>query len=149
MSQTLLQWTPVLVAAFLAVFTVHTNLRASKTSEKKVTVEEQIAEDAREDVIATRRREELDRLYELRAQDNARLEKLEKKVDELTESDRLKQITIEGLTELLARVRSLFLTFINRVESAWDNGHSMPKLTEIELALLKDVYPYQRSNLLK
>ena len=141
MGEVLLQWTPIGVTLLLGIFTYVNVRRANKTSEKKVSVEEQQAEDSREDVIARRRAEELDRVYE-------RIDKLEATVEELKESDRLKQITIEGLTDLLARVRSLFLTFINRVESAWEGGDKMPKLTEIELALLQDVYPYQRSALL-
>lgn len=37
--------------------------RSNRTAEKKLTVEEQTAEDNREDVIARRRKEELERLY--------------------------------------------------------------------------------------
>lgn len=71
--------------------------RSNKNAEKHLTVEEQVAEDEREDVIARRRREELDRLY-------ARVEKLEQGQTELR--DRLKRAEKEG-REMLKHIEVL------------------------------------------
>lgn len=129
------------VSLLLGVLVFVTNRRANKTSEKKLSVEEQEIEDNREDVIAKRRKEELDRLYQ-------RVDKLEKIVDELQRRDREKQTTIddqagelERTNRLLADVRRLFVRYTARVERAWADGHTMPTLTEEERALLENTIP--------
>lgn len=121
-----------------------TNRRANATNEKKLTLEEQQAEDAREDKIAERRLGELNRLYE-------RVAVLEKTVEQLLERDRQKQATIDTQADDLDRtndaldsIRSLFIAFVRRVETAWKDGHTMPTLTEDEQALLEMTLPASR-----
>lgn len=65
----------ILVTLLLGLLVWHNSRRSNQVADKKVTVEEQALEDAREDVIAKRRAEELDRLYE-------RVEKLENEGEE-------------------------------------------------------------------
>lgn len=127
----------------LGVLAFVTNRRANRTSEKKLTLEEQTAEDDREDNIAERRRIELDRLYQ-------RVDKLEKIVEQLRLRDEQKQTTInsqadelERTNELLSAVRILFSRFVGRVETAWKDGHTMPALTVDERFLLESTTPHR------
>jgi hypothetical protein len=60
----------LVVTTLLGLLVWHNSRGANKNAEKKVSVEEQAAEDARDDVIAERRRVELERLY-------GRLDKIE------------------------------------------------------------------------
>ena len=149
----LLQWTPAIGSLLLVVFTALNARRANKTSEKKLTLDEQQAEDTREDAIAENRRVELERLY-------ARVDKLEKIVESLQQRDAEKQETINAqrqelgrtneelaqTVQLLTDVRKLFFAFVGRVEFAWESQHDvMPALTRAERALLEDTLPGRRT----
>jgi hypothetical protein len=84
------------VTAALGVLVFVNNRRANRTAEKKLTVEEQAIADEREDVIARRRKEELDRLY-------ARYEAMEEDIASLKESrkgDQAKIRVLEARAEL-------------------------------------------------
>lgn len=134
------------VTALLGVVLVFiTNRRANKTNEKKLTIDERNAEVERDDKIAARRLGELNRLYE-------RVAVLEKTVQDLLERDKEKQKTIdtqaddlEKTNDALDSVRSLFVSFVKRVEKAWKAGHQMPTLTTDEQALLEMTLPVIRT----
>lgn len=128
----------ICVTLLLGVLVFITNRRANTTADKKLTFEEQQAEDTRHRSISEERRRELDRLY-------LRVDKLEKTVQELQRRDEAKQKTIDDQADelertnaLLGLVRRLFVRYTARVEKAWKDGHTMPKLTTEELALLED-----------
>lgn len=137
----------VAVSALLGVVLVFiTNRRANKTGEKKLTLDEQVAEDARKRSISEERRIELERLY-------LRVEKLELALADLQKRDEQKQKTIdtqavdlERTTDALEGLRGLFVAFVKRVEQAWSDGHSMPTLTEHEQALLEMTLPVTHSH---
>lgn len=80
----------IFVTLALGVLVFVNSRRANQTAEKKLTVEEQQAEHEREDVIARRRREELDRLY-------ARCDELEADVKQLKLDRRADKKKIEVL----------------------------------------------------
>lgn len=80
----------VIVTLGLGVLVFVNNRRANRTAEKKLTVEEQIAKNEREDVIAKRRREELDRLY-------ARCDELEADIVDLKRDRRVQRHQISVL----------------------------------------------------
>lgn len=131
----------IVVTLLLGILVFITNRRANRTSEKKLTLEEQQAADEREDGIAERRRVELERLY-------GRVEKLEEIVKQLQAADRKKQVTIneqadelERTNDILSDVRALFSKFVTRVEEAWASGKAMPTLTTEERRLLEDTIP--------
>lgn len=149
--------TPEVVAALImggagalgGVLALISNLRANRTSEKKLTFEEREAEEQRHRSISEERRKELDRLYE-------RVDKLEQIVQQLQESDRKKQRTIneqadelERTKQSLSDVRDLFARFVERVQTAWRDGHPMPVLTEEERAVLEDTRPRWALNQIK
>ncbi len=136
-----LQWVSPGITLLIGVLVYLNARRQNRTGEKKLSLEEQQEANDREDVIAKRRAEELERLYE-------RVDKLEKTVEALQEADREKQQTInyqadelQRTNQVLAAVRTLFLTFERRVREAWENGHTMPTLTSDERALLEDTIP--------
>ena len=133
----------LLVTLLLGLLVFRTNSRANKTSEKTLTLQEQNAEDDREDNIAERRRVELERLYE-------RVDKLEQIVEQLRIRDVQKQSTINDQADDLERtnatlsdVRNLFSRFVDRVAQSWTDGHTMPTLTTAERTLLEDTIPYR------
>lgn len=125
----------LIVTLLLGLLAVINNHRATKNNEKQSAV-------GQEDIIAKRRKEELDRLYE-------RVDKLEKTVESLLKRDAEKQETIdtqrdelERTNEILSDVRKLFAQFVQRVEFAWDAGHeTMPSLTKAERDLLEQTTP--------
>lgn len=93
-----LGWVSLGVTFLLGVFVALNNRRANRTSEKKLTIEEQAAEDQSDDRIAERRLAELNRLY-------ARVEALE-------QNDREKDVRIRVLEQELgaekARQEAMF-----------------------------------------
>jgi hypothetical protein len=120
----------LVVSLLLGLLVFVTNRRANRTSEKKLTIEEQALMDAREATVAEQRLEELNRLL-------PRVSALEAKVKEL-EKDR------DVLSTLIASLRRLILAFVQRVEEAWENGHEKPTLTREELELLERTEPLYR-----
>ena len=130
----------LLVTAVLGVLMWVNSRKQTGQGDRKITVEEQVAEDAREDVIAERRRVELERLY-------SRVGKLEEEVQALKKSGEDQERTIkdqadelERTNDVLSNVRHLFTAFVHRVQVAWEQGHSMPTLTAEELRILEDTY---------
>lgn len=120
------------VAALLTVLLAFRKYRAAGR------MQEESASDRRAALIAKETADELARLY-------ARLEKLERIVEELQKRDRQKQATIEDqaaeldrTNRVLAAVRSLFVAYAARVEKAWRDGHTMPVLTTDERAILEE-----------
>ncbi|MFL2001424.1 hypothetical protein [Microbacterium sp. A1-JK] len=114
--------------------------RVAKQGDRKLTTDEQSVEDAREDVIAERRRIELERLYE-------RVAILEADIEGLKNSRQKQQDTIESqadeierTNDVLSNVRHIFSEFVKRVQDAWAEGRTMPALTPEELKLLEDTY---------
>lgn len=131
-----------LVAVLSLVFALFKNRRADKAAQKHLTVEEMVAEDNREDTISKRRYLELERLYK-------RVEKLEKQVGVLQRADRSKQKTIDSQAARITQMKTMFLAFVERVEMAWQDGHTMPTLTAEERALLEDDepdHPYEETS---
>lgn len=129
----------------VAVLAFMTNRRANRTSEKHLSLEEQQAEDNRDDLVTKRQAAELDRLY-------ARVDKLEETVKQLQQSDTAKQKTIndqadelERTNDVLSALRALFSKFVSRVEDAWTNQGPMPTLTTAERALLNAAPPTHRN----
>lgn len=94
----------VIVTLGLGVLVFVNNRRANRTAEKKLTVEEQIAKNEREDVIAKRRREELDRLY-------TRCDELEADIVDLKRDRRVQrhQISVLESRAELADAREVLL----------------------------------------
>lgn len=150
-----LPWISISVTLLLGVLVFITNRRANRTSEKKLTVEEQQAEDVREDMIAKRSASELERLYKRTDDLETTVAELQRTVTDLQEADRRKQKTINDQADELERtkdelhrtnqvltdVRALVSNFASRVQEAWTNGHTMPTLTVDELSLLNDTIP--------
>lgn len=118
------------VTLLLGILLFVTNRRANRTSEKKLTIEEQALKDAKEATVADQRLEELNRLQ-------PRIEALEAKVEEL-ETDR------DFLSVLITSLRNLIRDFVQRVERAWEDGHEKPTLTVEELELLERTEPLYR-----
>lgn len=88
--ETILSSVSIFVTLLLGLLVFFNAVRSNRTAEKKLTVEEQQAQDDREDVIAKRRREELDRLY-------ARCDELEADVEQLKKDRKADKIKIEVL----------------------------------------------------
>lgn len=142
----ILGWISICVTLLLGLLVWGTNHRANRTSEKKLTLEEQTVADAASHSISEERRVELERLY-------TRVDKLERIVEELQRADKRKQRIIgEQADELdatnrrLTQIRTLFSAFVSRVEQAWKDGHTMPTLTPEERALLEGAMPIRDHN---
>jgi Mg2+ and Co2+ transporter CorA len=128
----------------LGVLVWNNQRRQAHAGERSVDIDEQTAEISNEDKIAERRRVELERLY-------LRVEKLEGIVERLQQADEDKQKTIDSqadelgrTNDLLSDLRSAFKAFVERVEKAWDDGHSRPSLTDEERSLLENTIPRNR-----
>lgn len=141
----------ILVSLAGVVFVYANQRRANQVSEKKLTVEERAADSAEEDRIAARRLSEIERLDDLVNGLRVELDAMKKKIDGLEKSDREKQKTIDSQADelgrtnvLLSDLRSAFKAFVERVEKAWDDGHSRPSLTVEERALLENTIPRNR-----
>lgn len=104
----IMPWVSLAVTLLLGLLVYRTNRGANRTNEKKLSIEEQIAEDERGDRIAERRRVELERLYE-------RVEKLEA----LTE-------TLKKELEVIQEERDMIVKHVAVLEAGWPNPPGPP-----------------------
>lgn len=126
------------ITLFLGWLTYWNRRGHNRLGSTRLSLDEKLAGNDLMNKLATQQREELIRIYR-------QLETLETKVANLDRRDLERQKTI-GLqhkelmetNNLLGRIRILFLSFVIRVEGAWQNHDVMPKLTTEERKLLED-----------
>ena len=105
----------ITVTLLLGFLVYRTNKHANKTHAKKLTLEEQVAEDERGDKIAERRRIELNRLYD--------------RLDKLEASDREKSVCIENLEREVREIRaekSVLLEHLDVLEAGYPSPPGPP-----------------------
>lgn len=141
-----------LVSALTALagvlLTYVTNRRAGKSNERKVNIDERLAEESLEDGIAERRLGEINRLSGLVDTLRHDMDEMKEQIKQLQASDKAKSKVIQRQAnqivhsnDMLRGLRDLFLRFVSRVDAAWSEGDAKPMLTERERLFIEQAIP--------
>lgn len=90
----------LLVSGLLGLGVYVNSKRGVKQKDRELTVDEQQAQDAREDMIARERREELERLYPQLREMRERMAQMDTLLDERRESDRREKMLYHHVKDL-------------------------------------------------